>query len=133
MGRYIQDHYGTLHVDWAPLYAHWDPHVGPGTPAAIAVAVLVVTYGPVVAGRLRWRLLLPAVWAASAAWTFSLALIDGWQRGIAGRLTTSYEYLQVIDRFDDVGATLRDFTRHILLHSPATGLPMSRGIRPRRP
>ncbi|MFD3480859.1 hypothetical protein [Streptomyces sp. NPDC058695] len=118
VGRYIQDHYGTLHVNWAPLYAHWEPHVGPGTPAAISVAVLVVAYGPVVAARLRWRLLLPAVWAASAAWTFSLALIDGWQRGIAGRLTTSYEYLQVIDRFDDVGATLRDFTRHILLHSP---------------
>ncbi|WP_329577116.1 hypothetical protein [Streptomyces sp. NBC_01361] len=118
VGRYIQDHNGTLHVNWAPLYAHWEPHVGPGTPAAISVAVLVVAYGPVVAARLRWRLLLPAVWAASAAWTFSLALIDGWQRGIAGRLTTSYEYLQVIDRFDDVGATLRDFTRHILLHSP---------------
>lgn len=118
VGRYIEDHYGNLYVDWAPLYAHWDPHVGPGTPAAIAVAVLVVAYGPGVADRLRWRRLLPAVWAASAAWTFSLALVDGWQRGIAGRLTTSYEYLRVIDRFDDVGATLRDFTRHILLHSP---------------
>jgi hypothetical protein len=118
VGRYIEDHYGTLHVNWAPLYAHWEPHVGPGTPAAVSVAVLVVAYGPVVAARLRWRLLLPAVWATSAAWTFSLALIDGWQRGIAGRLTTSYEYLRVIDRFDDVGATLRDFTRHILLQSP---------------
>ncbi|MET7519173.1 hypothetical protein ABZS88_38205 [Streptomyces sp. NPDC005480] len=118
VGRYIEDHYGTLHVNWAPLYAHWEPHVGPGTPAAVSVAVLVVAYGPVVAARLRWRLLLPAVWATSAAWTFSLALIDGWQRGIAGRLTTSYEYLRVIDRFGDVGATLRDFTRHILLQSP---------------
>jgi hypothetical protein len=52
------------------------------------------------------------------AWTWSLALIDGWQRGIAVRLTTRYEYLQVIDRFQDIPATLRDFTGHILLHSP---------------
>jgi hypothetical protein len=55
------------------------------------------------------------------AWTFSLALVDGWQRGIARRLTTKYEYLQVIDpvnRFHDIPAALRDFTHHILIHSP---------------
>ncbi|MBE1594158.1 hypothetical protein H4687_000287 [Streptomyces stelliscabiei] len=34
------------------------------------------------------------------------------------RLTTRYEYLRVIDRFQDIPATLRDFTHHILLHSP---------------
>ncbi len=59
------------------------------------------------------------------AWTWSLALIDGWRRGIAGRLTTSQEYLSVIDRWRDVPATLRDFNGHILLHSPTTGPPMS--------
>ncbi|MEU6660183.1 hypothetical protein [Streptomyces sp. NPDC046821] len=118
VGRYIEDRHGTLHVNWPPLYARWYPHMGVGTPAAVCVAVLVVGYGPLVAARLRWRMLLPAVWAASAAWTFSLALVDGWQQGIAGRLTTPYEYLTVIDRFGNVGATLRDFTRHILLHSP---------------
>jgi hypothetical protein len=55
------------------------------------------------------------------AWTFSLALVDGWQRGIARRLTTEYEYLQVIEpvnRFHDIPAALRDFTHHILIHSP---------------
>jgi len=52
------------------------------------------------------------------AWRGSLALIDGWHRGIAVRLTTSNEYLQVIDRFHDIPATLRDFTHHILAHSP---------------
>ena len=57
-------------------------------------------------------------WVVAMAWTWSLALIDGWHRGIARRLTTRYEYLPVIDRFDDIGATLRDFTRHILLDSP---------------
>ncbi|MCC9711482.1 hypothetical protein E4N62_43470 [Streptomyces sp. MNU76] len=105
----------VLHVGWPPLYANWLPHTGPGTPAAITVAVIVVAYGPALAARLPWRPLLWAVWATATAWTFSLALVDGWHRGIARRLTTRYEYLQVIDRFDDIHAALRSFTDHILL------------------
>ncbi|WP_060881008.1 hypothetical protein [Streptomyces scabiei] len=105
----------VLHVGWPPLYAVWLPHTGPGPPAAVAVAVAVVAYGPPLAARLPWRPLLWSVWAAALAWTFSLALVDGWHRGIARRLTTRYEYLQVIDRFDDIPATLRSFTDHILL------------------
>ena len=45
-------------------------------------------------------------------------MIDGWGRGIADRLTTKHEYLQVIGRFDDIGAALRGFTGHILLGRP---------------
>lgn len=118
VGTAIEREHGTLHVGWPPLYANWGPHVGPGTPAALVVAVGVVAYGPRVAARLPWRALLGAAWGTAMAWTWSLALIDGWQRGVAVRLTTSYEYLQVIDRFQDIPATLRDFTGHILLHSP---------------
>lgn len=77
-----------------------------------------MAYGPRVAARLPRRAPLAAAWGAVMAWTWSLALIDGWQRGIAVRLTTRYEYLQVIDRFQDIPATLRDFTHHILLHAP---------------
>ncbi|MFJ1809578.1 MULTISPECIES: hypothetical protein [unclassified Streptomyces] len=118
VGTAIEREYGTLHVNWPPLYARWGPHVGPGTPAALVVAVGVVAYGPRVAARLPWRALLGVAWGTAMAWTWSLALIDGWQRGIAVRLTTRYEYLRVIDRFQDIPATLRDFTHHILLHSP---------------
>ena len=118
VGTTIQREHGSLHVGWPPLYANWGPHIGPGTPAALVVAVGVVAYGPQMASRLPWRALLGAAWGTAMAWTWSLALIDGWQRGIAVRLTTRYEYLQVIDRFQDVPATLRDFTQHILLHSP---------------
>jgi len=123
IGTAIEHRDGTLHVNWPPLYAHWEPHLGPGTPAAIAVAVAVVAYGPLLAARLPWRALLYAVWGTAMAWTFSLALIDGWRRGIADRLTTKYEYLQVIapvgpDRFHDIPAALQDFTHHILIHSP---------------
>ncbi|MFJ7767850.1 hypothetical protein ACIQ1J_05375 [Streptomyces sp. NPDC097107] len=110
--------YDTLIVGWPPLLGRWDPHLGPGTPAAVLVAVATAAYGPAVAARLPWRALLPAAWVAAMAWTWSLALIDGWRRGIAGRLTTRQEYLSVIDRWRDVPATLRDFNGHILLHSP---------------
>ncbi|WP_030606020.1 hypothetical protein [Streptomyces fulvoviolaceus] len=115
VGRPLQD---TLLVHWPPLLAAWGPHIGPGTPAALLVAAAVVAYGPVLAARLSWRALLATAWGTSTAWMLSLALIDGWQRGIANRLTTRHEYLQVIDRFHDIPATLRDFTQHILLDSP---------------
>lgn len=114
-GRPIQD---RLRVNWPPLLATWDPHVGPGTPAAVVLAAAVVAYGPVLAARLRWPALLAAVWATATAWILSLALVDGWQRGVAGRLTTRNEYLRSVGRFDDIPAALAGFTRHILLHSP---------------
>ncbi|MFD7292480.1 hypothetical protein ACFV9W_04260 [Streptomyces sp. NPDC059897] len=118
IGRHMEDTYGTLHVGTPPLYGRWLPHLGPGTPAALAVAAAVVAYGPVLAARLNWRALLATAWATATAWILSLALIDGWHRGIAKRLTTKYEYLQVIDRFHDIPATLRTYTRHILIDSP---------------
>lgn len=121
VGYVIEHRDGTLFVSAAPLYGHWGPHAGPGTAASVAVAVAVVAYGPLLAARLPWRKLLAAVWATTTVWTFSLALVDGWERGVARRLTTRYEYLQVIspvNRFHDIPAALRDFTHHILLHSP---------------
>ncbi|MFE0376558.1 hypothetical protein ACFW1M_13415 [Streptomyces inhibens] len=118
VGTVIERANGSLHVNWPPLYASWFPHLGPGTPAALAVAVLVIAYGPPLAARLPWRGLVLMSWAASMAWTWSLALIDGWQTGVARRLTTEYEYLTVIRRFDDLGPALRDFTHHILNNAP---------------
>ncbi|WP_217556577.1 hypothetical protein [Streptomyces sp. GbtcB6] len=119
VGRHLQDTYRVLFVHWPPLFADWDPHVGPGTPAAVLVAAAVVAYGPNLAVRLPWRGLLGAAWGACLAWTWSLALVDGWQRGVAGRLTSPNEYLTVIGRFHDIPATLRDFTHHIVSGTPA--------------
>lgn len=113
IGHSIEGSDGSLHLRWPPLYAYWLPHVGPGTPAALAVAVLTAVYGPALARRLRWRTLLLVSWAGSTAWLWSLALIDGWHRGVAERLTTEYEYLQSVGDVHDVGATLRTFTDHI--------------------
>ncbi|GGV72444.1 membrane protein [Streptomyces griseoloalbus] len=118
IGTWIQDRHGTLRVNRPPLLADWAPHAGPGTPAALTVAAAVVAYGPALAARLSWRPLLLTVWGASLAWTWSLALVDGWSRGVAGQLTTAQEYLRVVDRFRDIPATLRDFNGHILLDTP---------------
>ncbi|MEV7400403.1 hypothetical protein AB0N93_08355 [Streptomyces sp. NPDC091267] len=118
VGRAIENADHTLYVHWPPLLASWYPHIGPGTAAAPAVAAAVVAYGPVLAVRLRRGALLLSCWGASLAWVFSLALIDGWGRGIAERLTTKHEYLRVIGRFDDIGAALRGFNDHILIGPP---------------
>lgn len=118
VGRRIQDAEHTLFVGWPPLVGAWDPHVGPGTPAAVAVAVAVVAYGPRAAARLPWRGLLLAVYGTALAWIWSLALVDGWRRGVVERLTTRHEYVPVVGRFHDIPAALRDFTHHILVHSP---------------
>ncbi|WTG30732.1 hypothetical protein OH780_09310 [Streptomyces decoyicus] len=118
VGTVIERANGSLHVNWPPLYASWFPHLGPGTPAALVVAVVVILHGPSLAARLPWRRLVLAGWAATMAWTAALALIDGWRTGIAGRLTTAYEYLTVIRRFDDLGPALRGYTQHILDNAP---------------
>ncbi|MBK3645790.1 hypothetical protein [Streptomyces sp. MBT33] len=119
IGTAIEHRDGSLRVGRPPLLATWDPHVGPGTPAAIAVAVAAIAYGPSLAARLPWRPLLLTVWGASMAWTWSLALVDGWYRGVAEQLTTRNEYLRAVDRFHDIPRALRDFDRHILIDAPA--------------
>ncbi|MGW3206118.1 hypothetical protein [Streptomyces sp. NPDC001135] len=119
IGRHIQDTRHTLFVHWPPVFAEWDPHLGPGTPAALAVAAATVAYGPAVAARLPWRALLAVAWTAALAWILSLALVDGWHQGVAVRLTTREEYLRVVGRFHDIPATLRDFTHHIVSGTPA--------------
>lgn len=130
VGSAIERESGTLRVHWPPYYAELEPHTGPGTPVALLVAAAVVLYGPTVARRLPWRWLPGAAWVASMAWIWSLALVDGWHRGVENQLTSAYEYLQEIDRFDDVGAALRTFTDHILLHSSDNWVPHVAGHPP---
>jgi hypothetical protein len=102
----------------APIYAHWLPHVGPGTPLALVVAGLVIWQGQHLAARLPWRSLLAAAYGTAVVWTLSLALVDGWQRGLAGRLTTGPEYLHEVPGVTDVPAMMRGFTARILDFQP---------------
>jgi hypothetical protein len=118
VGRVLSAAGTDIFLPFPPLLAEWLPHVGPGTPAAVVVAVLVVAQGPALADRLAWRPLLAAGYAAAVAWTAALALVDGWQRGVVERLSSSQEYLHDVPRVTDIAAMLRTFTDHILTDRP---------------
>jgi hypothetical protein len=107
----------NVHVRWfPPLHAEWMPRVGPGTIAAVIVAVIAVRYAVDVAERASWRMLLLVVFATALVWMLSLAMVDG-LAGIGTILDTSYEYLQTARAVDDFGAVLRDYIAHIPLDS----------------
>ncbi|MET8759210.1 hypothetical protein [Lentzea sp. NPDC004782] len=93
----------------APLFGNWQPHVGPGTPAAVLIAFLVIAKGPELA-RHRWA--LPIAYATATAFTLSLAMIDGWQRFVT-RLTTEDEYLHEVPGVTDIPAMLKGFAARI--------------------
>lgn len=107
-----------IFLPFPPLLAEWLPHVGPGTPVVVAVALLAVTSGPALAERLDWRPLLWTAWATASAWTIGLALVDGWQRGVVERLTSGEEYLHDVPRVADIASMLRTFADHILTDQP---------------
>ncbi|MEN3305916.1 MAG: methylthioxylose transferase [Micromonosporaceae bacterium] len=109
-----------IHADTAPLYGRWLPHLGPGTPLALLVAAAVVTQGPALAQRLGWRRLMLAGYLTALCWTLSLALVDGWSRGLATRLTPQAEYLHDLPMVHGIPAMLRGFTHHILDFQPGS-------------
>ncbi|WP_433508426.1 hypothetical protein ACQP04_23905 [Pseudonocardia halophobica] len=114
VGRWLLAAGVGIFLGWPPLLAEWLPHVGPGTPAVVVVAVAVAAWGPSVAGRAAWGPLLCTAWAAASAWTLGLALVDGWQRGVVERLSSSQEYLHDVPRVTSVASMLREFGDHIL-------------------
>jgi methylthioxylose transferase len=107
-------------VGWPPLLASWLPHFSPGGVTALVVALLVALAGPTVAARLRWGPLLLVAYVASAAWTFGLALIDGYQAGVVSRLTTPTEYLTEVRRYPGLGPFLTTFADRIAGTTPDT-------------
>jgi len=100
-------------ADTAPIFGWWRPHVGWGTPAAAAIGLAAVIWGPMVAQRLPWRALTLATWATSFAWAFSLAMVDGWKGGYTGRLTAQHEYLRQVPSITDIPYAVRSFARRI--------------------
>ncbi|WP_196223828.1 hypothetical protein [Nocardia seriolae] len=107
-----------LYAGAAPIFGGWLPHIGWGTIPAVAIAAAVVRFGPDLARRLSWGRLLFATWAAAAAWALALAMVDGWRRGFANRLTTRDEYLHEVGGVHDIGAVLRGFSGRILDFQP---------------
>ncbi len=107
-----------LHALTAPLYGLWSRHWGIGTPVAVVIAVGVVLWGPSLAQRLRWRILLIATGATALAWAMALLMVDGWQYGFIDHLEDTNEYLPTVRTIADVPAMLTDFTSRILEGQP---------------
>ena len=108
----------AMHAGSAPIFGLWDVHAGWGTAPAILIAVAAVVWGTVLAQRLSWRMVTLGSWATACAWAFSLAMIDGWQRGFTDRLTTKDEYLWQVPGITDIPATLRTFSSRIVDFQP---------------
>ena len=112
-----QERFAT-HAGAAPIFGEWLIHASWGTGPAILLAVAAVAWGPLLAQRLSWRTLMLGTWATACAWAFALAMIDGWQRGFAGRLTTRDEYLSQVPSITDIPVAVRTFASRIVDYQP---------------
>ncbi|MGV0872159.1 hypothetical protein [Mycolicibacterium sp. XJ879] len=102
----------------APIFGWFQAHIGWGTVPAVLLGAAAVLWGPALAQRLPWRAVLWLTWATACAWAFSLAMIDGWQRGFAGRLAARHEYLRQVPTVTDIPEAVRTFADRILDYQP---------------
>jgi hypothetical protein len=102
----------------APIFGWWDAHVGWGTGPAVLIGAATVWWGPSVLDRIPWRAVPWFAWAAACGWAFALAMVDGWQRGFAGRLTARHEYLRQVPTITDIPQAVRTFSARILDYQP---------------
>ncbi len=112
-----EERFGT-HAGASPIFGAWEIHASWGTGPAILIAVAAVVWGHAVAQRLSWWALTLGSWATACAWAFALAMIDGWQRGFTGRLTTKDEYLSQVPTITDIPAAVRTFSSRIVDYQP---------------
>ncbi len=85
---------------------------------AVLIGLAAVLWGPSLAARLRWPTVPLLAWTTSAAWAFALAMVDGWQRGFADRLTARHEYLRQVPSITDIPYALRTFSDRIVDFQP---------------
>lgn len=95
-----------------PLRANWRPRWGPGSYAALAVAVLSFGWAQRYARSLRWPVLLGATWATSLIWVFSLNFVDGWQ-GLKDHVQLSDQYLGTARATSNVATMLDGYIAQI--------------------
>ena len=89
-----------------------------GTVPAVVIGAAAVLWGQAVAQRLPWRWVPWVVWTTAGAWAFSLAMVDGWERGFARRLTARHEYLRQVPTVTDIPEAVRTFAGRILDYQP---------------
>lgn len=95
-----------------PLRASWRPRWGPGSYAALAVAVLSLGWTQRYAKSFRWPVLLGATWATSLVWVFSLNSVDGLQ-GLKDHIQLSDQYLGTARATSNVSTMLGGYIARI--------------------
>ena len=95
----------------------------------VAVGLAGVLWGPALAARLRWGVLLPVAAVGSATWAVTLALSSGWSR-LPEPLAVRFEYPHDVPRVGGIGEFLATFvdsvgadsadpwTTHVAGHPP---------------
>lgn len=112
VGERIEASGRRILLDSAPLTGHEEWRV---TWRALGAATLLVTgvaFGPALARRLPWRLLLLASVLAAAVWALALALVEGWG-GVTDPLLTPTQYLHDVDAVGSVGEFLRTYPERV--------------------
>lgn len=109
-GRAIVESRPATRIFVPPLVARFDPSPLLGALLPLAVAALVVAFGPRLASALGWRALLAAGFVAAALWAVSLALTDGVD-GLTRPLEFPNDYRQDID----LVAAPREFLSHFTM------------------
>jgi hypothetical protein len=123
-GRLVVESRPAARIFFPPLVARFDPSPLLGALLPLAVAALIVAYGPRLASSLGWRALLAAGFAAAALWAVSLALTDGVD-GLIRPLEFPNDYRYDIDLVAGPGEFLSHFTeridrynQHVRAHPP---------------
>lgn len=101
-----------LGVNAAPLVGRWEWEPSWRLLVPVALSVAVVAWGPRVAARARWGVVVLATGAAAAAWTLGLAASEGWGR-VTEPLTTRHDYEPFAARIDGVGTFLERFVENL--------------------
>lgn len=112
-GRSVVGADPRLHVQAPPFVGTWAP-TGPGVRSLVpvAVAAVVIAFGPRWAAKAGWRVLLVATPGASIAWSVALATTSRWS-DLTSPLATKYEYLAAVPRAAAPAQFLRTFVAQL--------------------
>ncbi|MGY1854762.1 hypothetical protein [Modestobacter sp. SYSU DS0290] len=89
-----------------------DPVLTPAVLLPVAVGLAGVLWGPALAARASWRLLLPGSALAAAGWAVALALSSGVHR-LSEPLDSVYEYPNDVPRVGGIGEFLTGFAASV--------------------
>ena len=113
VGRHLTEGGTVLHLlGGYVLRATPDVVFSPRVLLPVVVGAAGLLWGPALAARVRWVVLLAGSAVATAAWAVSLALTSGWDR-LTAPIDSPYEYLVDVPRVGSVGELLATFNASV--------------------